>query len=330
MKTKLAFLICLTLPLLAFADADQMMGEQTGSQDAVDKVYGKKKADDTYVSNGVTEVEHSVDQDYKKVKVENTFIPEHSAELLSAPNKLGDTVRDPGILPLGALDHQANYIENSYSEINKRLGDKGRKSYKIAYFFKDDVTYKSENNSFDRTFNKGPNNVRTGLLMVGYESYLNRRWIDFFWGINGGLSFRRGQGNFTSDQSPAEDAYINLWSLPLDLALGFNMPLSPWFGVAAQGGPSAMALFQSRSDRGDGEKGKRRSQLSPGYFADAQFRFSLSDIWPGGSFKMYSDYGITKLWLNIEGRYHSYNQFQQKDVKVNGTSLGLSFTFELI
>lgn len=314
----------------AWADANQLMGEQSEGNGLFDKTYKNFKEAENWGVSGQAESEYSIDKNYQKVKSESPFLQNQPDSILLKEDRLIGNVKETGQLPLGAFENSSNYMETSYSEIRTRLHDKARKAYKLGYLFKDNITYKSKNNSFDRTFNKSPKNVRTGFFMVGYESYVNRRFIDLMWGLNVGMSFNRGRGAFTSDKSYSEDAYINLWSFPLDLGVGINLPLSPWFGVSAMAGPSGMFLLQNRSDRSDDEKGKSFTQFSSGYFADVQFRLSLSDIWPGGTFKLYSEYEVTKLWLNFEARQNSYKKFQQDDVSVDGTIMGVSFTFECL
>lgn len=329
MKSKNLLPLVALLSCTAWADANQLMGEQIGGDSLVEKIYKNSKEDGNWVSGSEAEAKYSIEKNYQKVESGSAYLPDQSSPILSKENNLGGNLKETGQLLMGATENSPNYIETSYAEIKARLHNKGSKAYKLGYLFKNNVEYKSQNNSFDRTFDS-PDNIRTGYLMVGYESYLTRRFIDTLWGINVGMNFNRGRGAFTSDKTYSEDAFINLWSFPLDLGLGLNIPLSPWFGASVMAGPSGMILLQNRSDRSEDEKGKTLKQFSTGYFADVQFRFSLSDIWPGGTFKLYSDYDVTKLWLNLEARQQSYSQFQQKDVSVSGTSMGVSFTFECL
>lgn len=330
MKIKLCLLLCSLTSFAVWADANQLLSEQSDVGNQMEANYKNTEVNHSFIPSSDFEGKHSIEKDYQKVKNNSYSLPDQEEKPLSQNTNLGEKVHDTGITTLGSMDDKTEYIEANYREINQRLGNKAQRSYKFGYLFSDNVKYTSANNNFDKTFNDGPGKIHTGLVQIGYEGYINRRLVDFFWELNGGVSFRRGQGTFSSDGAHTEDAYISLWSVPVDAGLGFNMPLSPWFGVSLAGGPSAMALFQNRSDRTHDEKGKTSNQVSYGYFADAQFRFSLSDIWPGGTFELYSDYSVTKLWVNLEARMHNYANFQQKDVKVDGTLFGVSFTFELL
>jgi len=327
---KNSFFLIFLFSSVVWADPNQLMGGLGESEGLIDKLYKKVNEEGSWVSGSDAKAKNSIEKDYKKVGNRSPFLSDQNDSTPSKEGRLGENIKSPGQLLLGETDHYPNYLETSYKEIKNRLHNKGRRAYKLGYLFQNKVAYKSENNSYERTFIKSPKNIQTGFLMVGYEGYINRRFVDLFWGLNVGMNFKRGRGAFTSDHSYSEDAYINLWSFPFDVGLGVNIPLSPWFGVAAMAGPSGMFLLQSRSDRGEGERGGTYYQSSAGYFADVQFRFSLSDIWPGGTFKLYSDYDVTKLWLNLEVRQQSYSKFQQKDISVDGLSSGVSFTFECL
>ena len=289
MKIKLCLLLCSLSSFAVWADANQLLSEQSDVGNQMETNYKDTKVDNSFIPSSDIEGKHSIDKDYQKVKSGTYSLPEQDSDPLSQNLNLGERVHDTGITTLGSMDHQSEYVEANYREINERLGKKGRRSYKFGYLFSDQVTYTSDSNNFDKTFNEGPGRIHTGLVQIGYEGYINRKLVDLFWLLNGGVSFRRGQGTFSSDGAHTDDAYISLWSVPIDAGLGFNMPLSPWFGVSLSGGPSAMGLLQHRSDRSHDENGKTSNQVSYGYFADAQFRFSLSDIWPGGTFKLYSE-----------------------------------------
>lgn len=90
-----------------------------------------------------------------------------------------------------------------------------------------------------------------------------------------------------------------------------------------------MVLYQNRNDFQQGEKGRNKTQISHGQFANAQFKINLSGFNSDTAYDLFTSSQITNLYLNIEARYQSYRNFQD-EIKISGTSLGLGFTFEYL
>ena len=80
----------------------------------------------------------------------------------------------------------------------------------------------------------------------------------------------------------------------------------------------------------NGEKGKSKWQFSYGQFASAQFKVNLSGLSDNLAYDLFSESQITTLSLNLEARYQNYQNFQDTDLAISGTSLGLGFTFEFL
>ena len=151
--------------------------------------------------------------------------------------------------------------------------------------------------------------------------------MNLYWSGGAGLGFSTGRGIFVSgDRS---DTTFKLWEIPVDIGLGLEIPFSSWFKISGTAGPSAMVLAQNRSDFERGEKGKRKYQISPGYFLNGQVKINLTGFNDETAHELFTSSHITNLYLNLEARMQSYKDFQD-DIDVTGTSLGIGFTFEYL
>ena len=87
--------------------------------------------------------------------------------------------------------------------------------------------------------------------------------------------------------------------------------------------------MQVRSDRGDGEKGKRRRQFGQGYFGAAKLKFALGPIFERNAYSLLRDSDVSRFFLNLEARYQNYDDFNDP-VTIDGISYGLGFSFEFL
>ena len=90
-----------------------------------------------------------------------------------------------------------------------------------------------------------------------------------------------------------------------------------------------MGISQSRDDKERGEDEKHRRQYSFGYFGHAKAQISLSSLFHDLAFGGFSQYQMTNMYLNLEARHQSYENFQD-DISITGTSFGIGFTFEYL
>jgi len=70
-------------------------------------------------------------------------------------------------------------------------------------------------------------------------------------------------------------------------------------------------------------------QVSYGQFASAQFKLNFTGMSNNLAYDLFSESKITNLLMNLEVRYHNYQNFQD-EIKVSGTSVGIGFTFEYL
>ncbi len=71
-------------------------------------------------------------------------------------------------------------------------------------------------------------------------------------------------------------------------------------------------------------------QFSPGYFASAKVKISLSAIFKQTSVNMFRTYDITKFYLVSHARLQEHKKFAQKDLAMSGMTFGLGLNFEFL
>ena len=164
-------------------------------------------------------------------------------------------------------------------------------------------------------------------MLFSNSIFFARGFLDLKLGINVGAKYNSGYGIFPD--GTRSNTKFTLWTVPVDLALGFDIPVSRFLKFSASAGPSVVALFQSRSDRDYHEKGNSTNQVGRGYFASAQALFGLSSIFPRYGVQMYTDYSVGQTQLSIEARMVKYQNFQD-DITIDGTSIGAGMIFEFL
>lgn len=231
-----------------------------------------------------------------------------------------------GQKPLGTYDTSSSYLETEDLKVFDRINDKGGSNFAF-YYIKDDYEVKDRNNIFNRTFESESDSTRGGSLHLTWEEYFNKGSQRFFWSVGAGFGVNIGRGYFISGER--SDATFKLWTLPVDAGVGGDIAVGQALRLSLSGGPTVMGLLQSRTDRGDGEKGKRRRQVGFGYYGAAKVKVSLSNIFSRKSFELFSEYDITNFFLNLEARHQNYDNFQD-EIQISGTSFGLGFSFDYL
>ena len=90
-----------------------------------------------------------------------------------------------------------------------------------------------------------------------------------------------------------------------------------------------MGLYQSRTDLDRDNDDRYRRQISYGYFGQAKVQISVSAFFSGIAFSTYSESDMAGMYLNLEARTQSYENFQD-DISITGSTFGLGFTFEYL
>ncbi len=235
--------------------------------------------------------------------------------------------KDIGYTTPGTFEHNENYIETDKSAVVKDLRNHTQSSLTIT-FIKNGFNYASENDIINRTISDGPKHVKGGALYLHSDQYFFKSAVlNVYLNIGGGVGYNSGHGLFvTGDRS---ETTFRLWEIPLDLGLGVEIPIYHWFKIAGAAGPSVEALYQNRNDFQSGEKGRNKTQVSYGQYADLQFKINLTGFNSNYAYDLFAESKITNLSMNLEARYQNYQNFQDQ-IKISGTSFGIGFTFEYL
>ncbi len=284
------------------------------------------KMESTGVSPYIVDGESADNVDQAKVTGED-FIFNNNLKEVSVNADPRREYKDFGYTIPGSLEKQENYMEIDKAAMAKGFRKVADGALNIT-FIKNDFSYGSTNDVINRTITSGSKSVKGGYLLVRHDSYITRSFLlNTFWSLGAGIGFNSGKGYFV-DGSRSE-AVFKLWEFPVDLGVGLEIPLYHWFKIVGAGGASGMLLMQNRSDFEDKEKGKRKYQLSPGYFASAQFKINLTGFGGDAAYEAFTTSQITNLSMNLELRQQNYSSFNDA-ISVSGTSFGIGFTFEYL
>ena len=209
----------------------------------------------------------------------------------------------------------------------KKIYNKGENTFTFAYI-DDRYSIIDPGSIFQKTFRERPNRVKMGTFHLGFDYYLYRGKISFAYGGNLGVGMYSGHGAFIGGDK-SKKMRFNLWTVPLDFL--FSVECAVWRLASLQvgGGPSIMGLYQNRTDREDGEDGKRRRQLGHGYAGFGRLKISLANILSASAFEIFKEYNITNYYLNLEARHQNYQKFRD-EIKITGTSFGIGFSFDFL
>ncbi len=257
--------------------------------------------------------------------VNNFFLSQDNATITDPTKR--DVALDRGQKVIGDSSVPSDrLIEATNREIVKEVVNQKSTVFSF-YYIRDDYEVKDSRGVFEQTYVNDQSAVRGGSLMFSFEKAILNSWVNILWGANAGFGLSQGNGRFVD--GTRSDAKFSLWTIPVELGLTLELPVSNWFTLSAEAGPSAMGLYQVRSDFEKGAKGKRRRQVGTGYYAEAKFKLSLSNIFSGTGFDYFSEYGISNTYLDIIARMQDYGNFQD-DITITGQSLGIGFTFDYL
>jgi len=317
--TKLIFLLLFTQHLHA---AD--MGQQVLGADMDNKFEEEIKE----FSNGSVFIQGSSAEDESlnsKRKESSVFLlEERDEENFNAKGK--SRFMNSNIKPIGAEEHLESVVTINNKGMLKDLHNQGSKAYSFSYV-KDDYIYTKSNSNADNIFN-GKTGTHYGTFHFGYQSFFSGETFKFLWGMNVGMGYATGKGDFIDGiQSEVDFKY---YRVPVDLSLGFYLSLGRFLGVKVLGGPSVLGIFQNRSD-GGGSSGKRDSrQIGFGYFGEGRLSLKLSQMSGDLGFRMFSDYGVSDFNLDLLIRHENYSKYAQDNLSSSGSSIGAGFTFDYL
>lgn len=217
------------------------------------------------------------------------------------------------------------FFDPTFKSSLSKIDNLGRHEINFGYHL-DNYDYENANNSFESTYSKSQDSLRFGLVYFGYAYFISKKLINISIDASFALGFSSGQGYFVNGQQ--SDTIFKLYSMPIDLGVGIEFPLSHYFGVKGSAGGSLLGILQYRDDRREGEK--ELTQFSPGYYITGKFKISLSEIFKANSMSMFDLHKITKFYMTIDFSMRSYSSFKSKDLKIGGQTLGLGFSYEFL
>lgn len=223
-------------------------------------------------------------------------------------------------------ENNPELIEFKNKKIHEQIYNKAESSFSFAYIM-DNYDISDSRGVFQESYVNSTGAQRGGAILLNFDEYFSRGFLNTFYGLGLGVGYSVGKGIFSNSTTTESNVKFLLYSIPVDLRLGFDLVPSRYFRLSFAAGPSAMGLLQSRSDLEREDSRKYRRQVSYGYFANGKLQISLSALSSSKAFRMFSMSDVTNMFLNIEARIQSYENFQD-DLSITGSSIGAGFTFE--
>ncbi|MFT6069389.1 MAG: hypothetical protein ACJAT2_003705 [Bacteriovoracaceae bacterium] len=244
-----------------------------------------------------------------------------------------EMLRSYGVTIPHSMEGGTSYERMSNRDLLKTFNNEGTRGFSF-YYIRDEYDFFDSSGIYDRTFGKtASRSVQGGSLHFSLERYWSHKSIWIGWSMNFGVGLAQGKGSFTNSAGTVvekSETTFSLWTLPVDLGLLVEIPLGSWLKIGLSGGPSLMGLYQHRNDKDNGESGKRVRQVSYGYFGKANLKISLSHLSPKLAVRNLKSYQMTKTYLTLEARIQSFENFQDEDVSITGSSFGIGFAFEYL
>jgi hypothetical protein len=225
-------------------------------------------------------------------------------------------------------ENKDNLIEFKNKDIYKEIYNKGEGSFSFTYI-KDEYDVTDRNNVYQQSFKNATGSKRGGSIHFNFDDYISKGWLNTFYGFGIGIGYAAGKGIFVSSPNQESNVKFQLYTVPLDLRLVFDLVPSRYFKLSLAGGPSAMGLLQSRNDLDREDDQRYRRQVSYGYFGHAKLQISINSFSESTAIKTFSQSDLTNMYFNLEARVQSYENFQD-EISITGASFGLGFTFEYL
>ena len=315
----------LVLAFISFSSFAQVTHPVTGdpsSYDQFEESFKELDGQESFIPGSTSSaLDH---QQIDEEDADSPYLPSKKHSLYQN-KQAGDESWRGGQPPIGSIPQKENLVEFRATDLFRQIYNRGKTGYTLSY---QRQLYLPNGEGFKQIFD-GDKSRNYGGLAVHYDRYLWRKKF-FLTGYSMGLAghHRSGRGYFVSgEQSQTE---FKLWMIPIDAHLMIGLPLWSFSTLYFSAGPATMILLQNRNDFEDGEEGKDLNQVSYGYSARGQLRFSMANIMRKKLAKLFRSQEISNFYLNAEVRYESFNHFQQSDISFEGTSAGLGFTFDFI
>jgi len=325
LKAKLLCLFLILAPSLCAEDFGIAVPGQL-SEDSFEKeasqLKNKDNTNDSYVMGERSEPE------FKETSEKSFSVPGQGlTEDIDEPTRK-EKLLSTGLKAPHSLENEENIVSFESNELYDNFYDQGDSSFSFTYI-RDEYNVSDSRGVFQQSFVDAEDARRGGYLHFNFDSYMNRNFFSTFYGAGLGVGFSEGEGIFAASTTTKSNVTFQLFTIPLDFRLGMTIGRGKYFRLSVAGGPSVMGISQSRDDKERGEDEKHRRQYSFGYFGHAKAQISLSSLFHDLAFGGFSQYQMTNMYLNLEARHQSYENFQD-DISITGTSFGIGFTFEYL
>ena len=228
--------------------------------------------------------------------------------------------------------------ESYYSYTNRDILDEvwGAEKGRLTFTFtRDDFSYINQSDNFEKIYRKHRDDSIRGMVSAAYDFYYFTSFLSGYYGLGLGFGYNNGRGIFINkgqhldnDLSSIDRANFNLFTIPMDARLGFELGVTHYFSLDFSLGPSFLSIIENRNDRSYESGERNKIQFSPGYFMQGTFRVFLSSLMKGLGVKLYGSDGVNKFSLNFSARMQSYDRFKEDGLSISGQSFGVGFTYD--
>ena len=234
----------------------------------------------------------------------------------------------------GEFSTSKSYREYKNKEILDEIRDKSKDRLTLLIIH-DTFDYKNNTKSFERIYRDSKRKDIYGIFQIAYDYYYSKGFLNTLYGFGVGWGYSGGKGVFTNEDLDDPNSYtrkvrFSFHTIPLDLRMGVEFNLGRYFSLGAFGGPSVLGIIEYRSDREYGDKEKNKRQASIGYFSNVNLRVFMSSLIKRLGLKLYRQNVVNRFSINLEMRNHSYSQFKDKKMVIQGTSFGIGFTYDFM
>ncbi len=267
---------------------------------------------------------------------------DNGPDFISEPLEMSRRIEDKskrnlkGVTLPGDYSNYPQYLEFKNDQILKEYEYDSKERLTVGIIY-DTYQYKNSANTFNRVYRDSPKSDVYGILNIGYDYLMINENFKFLVGGGFGFGYNGGKGVFEGESleessSISESTQISLYTVPLDLRLTLEFPLTRYFGLAVTGGPSVVFIQEHRNDKVEGEAERDRRQFGFGYFATGIFKIHLGYIYKDLGFKYLSSEDVSRFTMNVFARnqYYEFPKNESKDISIEGTSVGLGFSYDFI
>lgn len=233
---------------------------------------------------------------------------------------------------LGEFLETENYLNYTNRDILDEIRGLEKERLTLT-FIRDDFSYTNDEGNFEKIYRDHKENSVRAMILCAYDLYYFNSFLNGYYGLGSGMGYNSGRGAVPEESSVVDSDYIdrvrfNLFTLPLDLRLGFELELTRYFSFNFVAGPSLMAIVENRNDRSHEDGDRNKIQFGSGYFMAGNLRIFLSSLIQRLGIKLYNSNKVSRFSINVNTRVQSYDHFKEEGLLVSGKSFGIGFTYD--